>query len=333
MRTDAFLDFQRSAAASQAITATALSTDYLDQLAKRDLGAGRGLCIATTVTTAFAATYSSDAVTTTIATELFTLATHGLLVGQPIVFDTVVTTTGVTEGTVYYVTYSDNTDASNFCIATTKANALAGTVALIAGGDGTANVTTLNTLEVQAVLGWDEASTVDPANSEGFQIVGSSGPITIREARNCTFDATGGTYEDMVTLAGHGFSTGTPVTFGGGGTIPTGLTAGQKYYVIWKTDNIFQVATSYANARAGTRVDFSTDGSGELAVTIADGLLGANSTIITPIDYLPADIGERYLRVRYVADNGAFTAGAVRSHLVMDADLSPKNYPLGYTVQ
>lgn len=339
MKTDVFLDFQRTANVDQEVLATALSGDWLDQLAKRDLGAGGGLCLATRTPIAFTPTWSSEAVTFTDVNDLVTLAAHVLPVGTPVVFDTIVTTTGVTEGTIYYSTYSDNTTAGIFCLAATLAGARAGTVVVMGGGDGTANLTTLNTLEVQLVLGWDESGTLDPANSEGFQIIGSSGPITVREARVVTFDATGGTAEDQATLAGHGMSTGTPIILVGTDLpepLDTEVTAnaGRVYYVIWLTDNTFQVAYTRNNALAGIPVALTDDGSGVLTVTIADRQLSADGPmIITPINSLPQDIGERYLRVRYLIANGDFLTGKVRSHLVMTEDLTPKNYPSGWEVQ
>jgi hypothetical protein len=51
----------------------------------------------------------------------------------------------------------------------------------------------------------------------------------------------------------HGFTTGTPFVYnnGGGTTIP-GLANDKKYYAIKVSDNDFQLATSLANANAGT---------------------------------------------------------------------------------
>jgi len=77
-----------------------------------------------------------------------------------------------------------------------------------------------------------------------------------------TTDATGGAYEDMFTKTAHGLVTGQRVKatdFSAG----TGLTTtGGVYYVIRKTADVFQLATTVALAIAGTAYDVSADGTG-----------------------------------------------------------------------
>ena len=65
--------------------------------------------------------------------DTVTIATHGLLNGDQVTFDTIVTTTGITVDTVYYVV---NTATNTFKVAATKGGAAIDLV-----GDGTANVT------------------------------------------------------------------------------------------------------------------------------------------------------------------------------------------------
>jgi hypothetical protein len=66
----------------------------------------------------------------------------------------------------------------------------------------------------------------------------------------------------VVTWSGHGLSTGTPVIFSTTGALPTGITAGTTYYVIAVDTNTFRIATSLANALAGTAVNTSGSQSG-----------------------------------------------------------------------
>ena len=66
----------------------------------------------------------------------------------------------------------------------------------------------------------------------------------------------------VVTWSSHGLSTGTPVFFTTTGALPTGITASTTYYVIFVTDSTFQIATSPANALAGTAVNTSGTQSG-----------------------------------------------------------------------
>jgi hypothetical protein len=71
---------------------------------------------------------------------------------------------------------------------------------------------------------------------------------------------TGEADDDLITKASHGLETGDPVTFISG-TGFTGLTAGTRYYAIKASSSTFKVATTYANARAGTGIDITVDGS------------------------------------------------------------------------
>lgn len=67
----------------------------------------------------------------------------------------------------------------------------------------------------------------------------------------------------VVTLTAHGMVTGTPIVFTTSGTLPTGITSGTTYYVVNTTSaNTFNVATSAANAAAGTLITTTGSQSG-----------------------------------------------------------------------
>jgi hypothetical protein len=66
----------------------------------------------------------------------------------------------------------------------------------------------------------------------------------------------------VVTWTSHGLSTGTPVIFSTTGALPTGITAGTTYYAIPVDGTTFRIATSFANALAGTAVNTSGSQSG-----------------------------------------------------------------------
>lgn len=67
----------------------------------------------------------------------------------------------------------------------------------------------------------------------------------------------------VVTKNGHGFATGDMIWFSTTGSLPTGLTANTtQYYAINNDANTFWIATSYANAIAGTKVATSSAGAG-----------------------------------------------------------------------
>jgi len=66
----------------------------------------------------------------------------------------------------------------------------------------------------------------------------------------------------------HGFYTGLKVALTTSGVLPTGLSA-TDYYVIRVTAATFQIASSQANAAAGTAVTFSDNGTGNQTFTPA----------------------------------------------------------------
>lgn len=76
---------------------------------------------------------------------------------------------------------------------------------------------------------------------------------------------------DAITIVDHGFQTGAKVVYAdGGGTQLTGLTDGNTYYVIRVTSSTLKLASSLANALAGT------------AIAIADGV-GAAHTLTAEV--------------------------------------------------
>jgi hypothetical protein len=72
---------------------------------------------------------------------------------------------------------------------------------------------------------------------------------------------TGTATTDVLTKTAHGLLTGTPIviTFASGFT---GLTTATKYFVIKVTADTFKLATTRANAEAGTNIDITADGTG-----------------------------------------------------------------------
>lgn len=63
---------------------------------------------------------------------------------------------------------------------------------------------------------------------------------------------------DVLTETSHGFGMGLPMVFlKTSGTAPTGLTHGTTYYAIPDTVNTFKLASSKANALAGTAIDIT----------------------------------------------------------------------------
>lgn len=84
---------------------------------------------------------------------------------------------------------------------------------------------------------------------------------------------------DYLTATSHGFSTGDgPYRLtNSGGDLPTGLSVDTDYWIIEVASNTFQLATSYANAIAGTNINFTSDGTGTHTIHVPTQLILAPS--------------------------------------------------------
>lgn len=93
----------------------------------------------------------------------------------------------------------------------------------------------------------------------------SGGPWTASAAVFTTTNAT-----ETVNITGHGLVTGDgPVRLtNSGGALPTGYATGTDYWVVNTGANTLQLATSRANALAGTVVSISDDGTGTHTMTV-----------------------------------------------------------------
>lgn len=68
---------------------------------------------------------------------------------------------------------------------------------------------------------------------------------------------------DIFTETAHGLLTGDgPIQLTTSGGLPTGLALATDYWIIKATDDTFKLATSLANALAGTAINFTSDGTG-----------------------------------------------------------------------
>ena len=105
-----------------------------------------------------------------------------------------------------------------------------------------------------APVGWlmcDGASVLRASYSILFTTLTKSTTVTI------TIAAPG-----EVSWTGHGLLTGDCISFETTGALPTGLSVGTNYYVIYENVNTFWVATTYANALAATKITTSGSQSG-----------------------------------------------------------------------
>lgn len=87
--------------------------------------------------------------------------------------------------------------------------------------------------------------------------------------------------DDLLTAVAHGLQTGDGPIRLTGGSLPAGLAAATDYYVIRVSADTFSLATSRANALAGTAIDITVDGTGTLVDTASTKRL---ETIASGID-------------------------------------------------
>jgi len=127
----------------------------------------------------------------------------------------------------------------------------------------------------------DRASYINPTGLAEDTTNVFDGAVVNSTVSNITF--TGEADDDTLTATAHGLATGAgpfQLTNSGGG-LPGGLTALTSYWIIRTGTNTFQLATSYANALAGTAVALSTDGTGTqtLVVNVMSRLFNTDSNL------------------------------------------------------
>lgn len=85
---------------------------------------------------------------------------------------------------------------------------------------------------------------------------------------------------DIITLGTtSALATGMPIRFTSTTTLPTGLSAGTTYYAIVLSSTTIKVATSVANAEAGTAVDITAVGSGTHSIYSGAHTVGRSYTL------------------------------------------------------
>lgn len=79
---------------------------------------------------------------------------------------------------------------------------------------------------------------------------------------------------DICTKTAHGFATGDRVRVSSATTLPAGLSAATTYYVIKLTADTFKLATTDANATAGTAIDITDTGTGAHSIVGYENVIG-----------------------------------------------------------
>lgn len=89
--------------------------------------------------------------------------------------------------------------------------------------------------------------------------------------------------DNTITETAHGFKRGLKGQFTTTGGLPAGLSAATDYFVIVVDANTYKVATSLANAQAGTAVDITTQGTGTHTFTPTS-IAGASAKLQKSLD-------------------------------------------------
>ena len=164
---------------------------------------------------------------------------------------------------------------------------LAGAISVNMGYTGPQQVYAASTPTVTIVPGVLGVNKVFGRDSRRITIMGASGglptSITVPVPANSTTVVTANATTDQVTPSGFGVGliTGTRVRFTTTGTLPAPLAIATDYYVIKpEGDDTYKLATSLANAQAGTAIDLTTAGTGTTTLQIPYTLNGGTSSVV-----------------------------------------------------
>ncbi len=110
----------------------------------------------------------------------------------------------------------------------------------------------------------DGATTFNTPNSQGRRVVNAGTAVYAATCAAASVSVGGDTFTITSQTA---LYTACPVVLTTTGGAPGNTTAGVTYYIIRTSDTVVQIATSEANARAGTQVNISTQGTGTHTLT------------------------------------------------------------------
>jgi len=179
------------------------------------------------------------------------------------------------------------------------------TVAYTGGGTAGAEVVTVNgnAISIQIQSGTSTATQIKAAfDASGAATAlaacaisgtGSNAQTTV-SAQSLTggVNSTVNTTTDQITITGHGYTTGLKGQASSTGTLPAGLSTSTDYFVIVVDANTIQLASSLANAEAGTAIDLTNQGSSGATNTFTPTSLAGASVIVQqscdPTDTTPS---------------------------------------------
>jgi hypothetical protein len=263
--------------------------------------------------------FSSFTVASTIAisgtTGQFTCGASALAVGQTIKITGTKggtgTFTGYVSSNLYKVSAVTGTspNVTGFTLTNTNGTAIATAAGTLTGLTFTAGaITAVNTL-----------GGVREVNLTSYGSGYKTNPTVTFTAPSITFTANStnvNTTSEVITIGSHWFSTGDKVTYSdGGGTTIGGLVNNTTYYVIKSSSTAIKLASSYANAIAGTQINLSSAGAGS-AHTLTNSLnLPSAVSVISPTGVVQRinilDSGSNYTTAPTVTIGNPWTANTV----------------------
>jgi len=200
-------------------------------------------------------TYTAFTFTATAATDLLTKTQHGFETGDGA--ENVSNSGGALPGGLVAATpyYAIKIDDDNFKLATSLTNAYLGVaIDITTNGTGTQTITPATGHE----RGMDGEFIYEYAQAETN--VDGSELLAVAEDEKRVVTATAAT--DLINLTAHELVTGVAVLFSTSNTLPAPLATNTYYWAIRNDANSFKLATSFANALAGTAIDITTTGTG-----------------------------------------------------------------------
>ena len=108
--------------------------------------------------------------------------------------------------------------------------------------------------------------TVNTVNNVTFSIT-TTVPVGTLAVTTFASETSVDTRADVLTIPSHGHKTGSKVKYTAGSAAVGGLTNGSTYFVIASNANTLKLATSLANALAGTAIDLTSRGTGTQTLT------------------------------------------------------------------
>lgn len=148
-----------------------------------------------------------------------------------------------------------------------------------------------------------------PPGAALYQLLGTTALFWSQGIVDATFTAS---TSDELTATAHGLALGDAVQVSTSGGLPAGLSAATTYFAIVSDAlgaNKFKLATSYANALAGTAIDITTAGTGTHTVsTVATTGAGSHFLPAATAVLLDGSVGAKVSVVRSTADGTASIA-------------------------